>query len=306
MTHQSIHLDFPVQKAGQAVGTALPNQPLPRYRSSRFRQGTASAVPEQGPEHSALATEVPTGGSVRVAGGETMSKKTSTAALDSFCQGSLPIQRRAPHHPARARISGKNRSMQQSAREVDLPNLAATHHEVQPLQLVSYKEDTMNAITSYFPRRNFRAILPVIFRITLSLLLWTLGAAAMDIRVTPIQPKEHHVVFNFPVDRAKAEDLQRWVNAGHDPWCRDPQLVAVAALRRISPDLAEVESVSLSPELQHNAKTKAVYTFHSLDGRTTYRITLRRYPYLLPTAGSLHRIIWIPETAEIITRDTQN
>ena len=33
-----------------------------------------------------------------------MGKKTSTAALDSFCRGPLPIQRRLPRHPAGANL----------------------------------------------------------------------------------------------------------------------------------------------------------------------------------------------------------
>ncbi len=76
MTHKSNHLDFPVQKAGQAVGAALLQQPLLRTISSR--------------------TE---GGAVRVAGGDATSKKTSTAALVSFRPGLLPNHRRAPCHP---------------------------------------------------------------------------------------------------------------------------------------------------------------------------------------------------------------
>jgi hypothetical protein len=71
MTHNSIHRDFPVQKAGQADGTALP---LPRIFSA--------------------------GGSVRVAGEEAQSAQTSTAALGSFCSRLLYTQRRAPRHPA--------------------------------------------------------------------------------------------------------------------------------------------------------------------------------------------------------------
>jgi hypothetical protein len=164
----------------------------------------------------------------------------------------------------------------------------------------------MNTNNRQLPRRNFTTILPVILRVTFSLLLWTLGASAMDIGVGQTQPKEHRVVLHFPDDRAKAEDLQDWVNAGHDPWCRDPQLVAVATLRRVSSQLADYELASLPLELEHSQRTKAVYTFHSLDGRTTYRITLRRHLYLLPTAGALHRIIWIPESAEIVTRDTRD
>jgi hypothetical protein len=313
MTHKSNRCNLPMQKAGQAVGAALLQQPLPSNTGQTL-----------------------TGGSVRVAGGETMSEKTSTAALDSLRRGPLQNQRRAPRHPAGASSSGMHRAMQRITRMLHYMSQAASKScrtagfgpgtasavpvrsckdralvpwacgHVSPKLNVCYKEDTMNPATQHFPRRNFKAILAVIFRISLSLFLWTLGAAAMDIRVTPIQPTEHRIVFNFSVDRASAESLQRWVNAGHDSWCRDPQLVATAALRRISPGLAETESASLSLELQHSAKTKAVYTFHSLDGRTTYCITLRRHLYLLSSAGSIHHVVWIPESAEIITRDTQD
>jgi len=154
--------------------------------------------------------------------------------------------------------------------------------------------------------RKITAILPVILRITFSLLLWTLGAATMNLAAAQTQPKEHRVVQTFPVDRATVENLQRWVNAGHDTWCRAPQLVAAAALRRVSPEFSDYELTSLPLELERNHKTKAVYTFHTFDGRATYRITLRRYPYLLQTAGSLRQMIWVPESAEIITRDIQD
>ncbi len=96
MTHNSNRCNAPMQKAGQAVGTAHANQPFPRNRSSRFRRRGQDA------EHRVFASEVPTfaSGPGRVAGGETISKKTSTAALASFRHGLLPNQRRAPRHPS--------------------------------------------------------------------------------------------------------------------------------------------------------------------------------------------------------------
>jgi len=93
------------------------------------------------------------------------------------------------------------------------------------------------------------------------------------------------------------------VNAGHDSWCRDPRLVAASALRRASPDFADYELASLPPELEHRQKTASVCIFHSLDGRTRYRVTLRRHRWLVPIAGSLQRTIWVAERAEILTRD---
>jgi len=80
MTHNLNHREPPVQKAGQ-TGTALPIQPLPSNKKVLWHSPEATGVV------------------VRVAGGETVSKKTSTAALVFFRHGLLPNQRRAPRHP---------------------------------------------------------------------------------------------------------------------------------------------------------------------------------------------------------------
>jgi hypothetical protein len=290
MTHNLNHREQPVQKAGQTAGAARPPSPDPGGGNRR-----ASA-----PEGLSL---YKSSGAGRVAGGETMSQKTSTAALESFRHGPFPIQRRAARHSAEAFVGPPSACPDQGGEA--RCSIVACASAFGRKSNCNSQEPIMN-LTTQSPRRTFTAILPVILRIACSLFLWTLGASAMDIRVAQIQPKEHRVVVNFPIDRDKAEDLQRWVNDGHDPWCRDPQLAAAAAVRRVSSRFSEYEGASLPVELESSQKTKAVYTFHSLDGRTTYRITLRRYRFLLPSAGSLHRIIWIPQTAEIITRDIRD
>jgi hypothetical protein len=81
-------------------------------------------------------------------------------------------------------------------------------------------------------------------------------------------------------------------------------VVAVAAMRRLSDEFEEVEAASMPLELERKEKSEAVYTFYSLDGSKTYRITLKRFEWLMPAAGSLHRMIWVPEKAEIVTRAT--
>ena len=226
-----------------------------------------------------------------------MSKKTSTAALASFRYRPLRTQRRALRHPRPARNSSLPRSKQEHS---------VARGQIQQAQLVVCQEGTMNTNSRQAPRTSLKTILPVILRVASSLLLWTIGASAMDLRVAPIRPREHRVTINFPVERSQIEALQRWVNAGHDAWCRDPQLVAASALHRLSPEFSDYELASLPLELEQTENTRAVYTFHSLDGRTTYRLTLRRHLYLLRSAGSLNRIIWIPESAEIVTHDTRD
>jgi hypothetical protein len=261
---------------------------------------------------------------------------TGTAALAFCLPGVLPTQRRILRHLPAARISPRQRSMQRKAAslhylfyaarenrvrrkgmalavsnrvqgiaalaaEVHSPRLDNEFPHPQPL----IKEHVMHTTTP-FPHRSFTAIIPVILRITLSLFLWTLGASAMDLRIPQTEPKEHRTVVNFPVDRARIQNLERWVNAGHDTWCRDPQLVAGAALRRICPDLPGYESASLPLQLETSRKNRTVYVFHSLDGLSTYRITLRRHRFLLPAAGTNRQIFWIPESAEIVTRDSRD
>ena len=146
-----------------------------------------------------------------------------------------------------------------------------------------------------------RTILPVTLRIIFSLILWTLG---VSMNLAAAESKEHRFIYNFAVNRGKIEELQRWVNAGHEPACRDAQLVAADSLSRVLAETGagEVELAALPLERERSGKTSAIYTFHALDGRTTYRITLRRYRWLLPVAGSMQKMIWVPVRAEIVTR----
>jgi hypothetical protein len=160
----------------------------------------------------------------------------------------------------------------------------------------------MNSFLRKTGTQNLPAMFPVILRISFSLILWTLGAAPMHLAAVP--PNDHRVIRDLPVDRARIENLQRWVNAGHDTWCRDPQLVAIHALQEIAPQSSAVKDELTSlPAANQRKATKATYTYHSLDGRTIYRITLRRYPWILRSAGTLPQIVWVPKRTEIITRD---
>ena len=162
----------------------------------------------------------------------------------------------------------------------------------------------MNSSTFQATTGKLRVILPVILRITLSLALWTL--CALSVTIVEAQTREHRVVQVIPVNRAKVEDLQRWVNAGHDAWCRNPQMVAAMTLRRIAPEFAnyDYELASLTSGDGTVFPTKATYTFHSIDGHTSYRVTLRRYRWQSKTAASLNETIWIPVRSETITRDS--
>jgi hypothetical protein len=100
-----------------------------------------------------------------------MSKKTSTAALESFCKRQLTNRRRAPRHPAgeeRSNEAKKQRS-EDRAREFGQALIAVGG------------ENAMNRNIVSKATGKIRVILPVILRITFCLAMWTLGAMTMTI-----------------------------------------------------------------------------------------------------------------------------
>jgi len=216
-----------------------------------------------------------------------MSQKLSTAALAS-CKRQLKLRRRAPRHPA-----GEARRKSRSE---------GTSTFGQALIAVR-EEDTMSSNTTNGSTRTIRQILPVILRVTLFLALWTLGAATMTVEA---QTPEHRVIQQLPVSRRRVENLQRSVNSGHNGWCRDAKSVATQTIQRISPEFAndDFELASLTTQDGKPSGNKAVYTFHSLDGHRSYRVTLRRFGWQTKTAGAANDRIWVPVRVETITRDS--
>jgi hypothetical protein len=163
------------------------------------------------------------------------------------------------------------------------------------------KEEAMNRTNTNRAARNTQLILQALLRGTLTLLLVVLGITSAP--AAHAQTNPHRVVKTYPINRANAEHLQRWVNAGHDTWCRDPKLVAAATLEQFAPGLAdstfEFASQPVERKLSHGRTI--IYTYHSLNGQSTYRLTLRRPPWLRPTAGSRPQTIWLPQRLEILS-----
>jgi hypothetical protein len=159
----------------------------------------------------------------------------------------------------------------------------------------------MNLKHTNRPTRNTQIIFPAVLRVTMALLLAFLTITSPP--ATHAQTNPPRIVKTCPVNRAKAENLQRWVNAGHDTWCRDPKLVAAATLQQFAPGLSDSTYVRASQpvirKLSHG--NTAIYTYHSRYGQAPYCLTLRRPPWLRPTAGSINKTVWIPDRLEILT-----
>ncbi len=101
------------------------------------------------------------------------------------------------------------------------------------------------------------------------------------------------------VDRKQYKALQRLVNQGHQPWRMDAWDVA-------SEEILTLENV---PEQQYNVfrvpvrkiietKQHAVYEYSAAE-KTSYRIVLRRFPWLFSLAGKWEWTIWIPTEVTI-------
>jgi hypothetical protein len=121
-------------------------------------------------------------------------------------------------------------------------------------------------------------------------------------------PLSHKEVRIPRVDRRAIENLQRWVNGGHDAWCKDAREVASMELRRVAPEFSgdrfDLASLPLSAEIK--STKRAVFDWALLDGSATYRITVERFDWLKPVASSVSGTVWVPSRVEIVrTRQVQ-
>lgn len=129
-----------------------------------------------------------------------------------------------------------------------------------------------------------------------------LFAAPVVAAAAPISHKETRTP---RIDRRAVENLQRWVNGGHDAWCMDAREVALVELRRIAPDFAgdRLDLVSLNTSAQTKSAKQAEFSWASLDGSASYRITVQRFDWLKPLAGRASSIVWTPTRVEITRMD---
>lgn len=116
------------------------------------------------------------------------------------------------------------------------------------------------------------------------------------------KPKTRAVEGDTGPDRAAIENLQRWVNGGHDTWCKIPQMVASAELRRIASEYPgdQIELTEVPAGNGTANPDRIVYTWTTFDGSATYRVTVQRFSWLLPLAGKTESIIWVPSHVEIL------
>ena len=101
------------------------------------------------------------------------------------------------------------------------------------------------------------------------------------------------------IDRARVENLQRWVSAGHADWCKDARLVAAEELWRLAPDFSGdgFELHTLNDDAGDG--NRVTFEWAPMDDRAVYRVTVERFCWLLPIAKNAESIVWVPTSSEI-------
>jgi len=118
-------------------------------------------------------------------------------------------------------------------------------------------------------------------------------------------PKERTEVQNPKADREALESLQRWVNGGHDAWCKDAREVALVELRMVAPEFAgdRFDLTALPLKEDATAAKKAVFAWAAPDGSVRIRVTVERYEWLKALTKSEADIVWMPTRVEIVREE---
>ena len=108
-------------------------------------------------------------------------------------------------------------------------------------------------------------------------------------------------VFEETTDRKEIVRLQRWVDDGHEPWRMDnPELVAHQKLMDLASSVKGFGAHRGSPDRVVVRGSYAVIVYRSELGDKAYRVTLRKFTWLVPIAGKLKWVIWSPTKVEIL------
>ena len=149
-------------------------------------------------------------------------------------------------------------------------------------------------------RREARHMYTVSFAtlLTAAMTLAPVAAAA-----TTAKSAEEKRLVNYQANRAEIENLQRWVAAGHEDWCKDARLVAAEELKRIASsfpgDATELDAINLGEASEGGSAKKVAFEWTPFDGRATYRVTVERFEWLLLIAKDADLVVWVPTTMEI-------
>jgi hypothetical protein len=109
-------------------------------------------------------------------------------------------------------------------------------------------------------------------------------------------------LWQWKTDKPAALQLQASVNQGHQPWRVDyVSAVASEAILERKQEWSDLNTVIGSPKLINQSRDTASLTAISQpSGDVRYHVTLRKYQWLLKSAGKWENVIWPTEKVERI------
>jgi hypothetical protein len=220
-----------------------------------------------------------------------MEPKASTAALEPDVHRKSALRRRRiPRHPAGG---SRKQGSREASKDEELTRGAEIQSEREEEAMRGWKR--IESRTRREVGKKLRAMRAVI--VAALLFVAPVVAAA-----GPVSHKETRIP---RVDRRAIENLQRWVNGGHEAWCKDAREVATMELHRVAPEFSgdRLDLVSLPANTHKTNAAQAEFSWTSLDGSASYQITVQRYDWLKPLASSISGTVWVPSRVEITRAD---
>lgn len=105
--------------------------------------------------------------------------------------------------------------------------------------------------------------------------------------------------WNWKVDETEAMDLQASVNEGHQPWRTDDvSTIAAQAIEERKKEWSDFDAILDVPKVTFRSNNTARLTAKDTAGTIAYKVTLRKYSWLLKSAGEWRWIIWLPASVE--------
>jgi hypothetical protein len=96
------------------------------------------------------------------------------------------------------------------------------------------------------------------------------------------------------------QQVQQFVNDGHQPWRLDSQPVAAEkALQLDNTPKNQWNVYGVPASLVSQSKTEAIYDIKSQQVEVSYRIRVERFNWLLPYAKRWERMVWTPTEAKV-------
>jgi hypothetical protein len=97
----------------------------------------------------------------------------------------------------------------------------------------------------------------------------------------------------YQIKRSEYEELQKYINEGHQPWRTDAPAVAGSEILNKKGEQGNAYGLALT--LVRETEREATYNYVDLaEPNVSYRITLKRFKWLLPLAQSWQQMVWAP------------